>query len=229
MSANEYEFIAYTPSDAVTAHSTNNHLDNIYFNSKTTQTDLLMAYANVQKANFGKMVTMSFKHALAAINFSFKLKEGFTYSHTYKVTGIKWNNVYTEGTFAINGNTITPSVTGSLGETQTLPFTGTQFTINTAMESDFLFVIPQTLASASLIFTLEINGESQQIEKTVSNIQWESGNKYTYSILLDPFEISIQTTPWEKPQTEDIINENTYINFITIHRNQYIDINLVFK
>lgn len=27
----------------------------------------------------------------------------------------------------------------------------------------------------------------------------------------------------------DIINENTYTNLITIHRNQHIDINLVFK
>ena len=206
LSANEYHFSAYLPADAGTPRITNNQLYSIDFNCATQQTDLMMAYTTVPKADFGKTVEMSFKHALAAINFSFKLKEGFTYSHTYKVTGIKWNNVYTQGTFALNSNnTITSSVTGQLGETQTLPFTGTHFTVTTPMDSDFLFVIPQTLASASLTFILEIDGVRKEIVKSVSSIQWESGKRYTYTISIDPFEITVQTTPWEIHKGEIII------------------------
>lgn len=206
LSANQYDFSAYAQIGTGTPNISNNQLSSIDINCKISQVDLIMAYTTVPKADIGKKVVMDFKHALTAVNFSFKLKEGFSYLNTYKVTRIKWGNIYTQGRLILNpNNTIISSPTGSLGEMNAITtFTGTSFTTTTAMESDFQFVIPQTQTDATLTFMLDINGESKEIVKTVA-IDWEPGKRYTYSISFDPFEITIETTPWDVPDMKDII------------------------
>lgn len=169
--------------------------------------DLLMAAAsNHAYPNDGSTVRLHFNHALTAVNFVFKLKEGFSYVNTYKVTGVRWSNIYTQGRFTLNSdNTITPSTTGNTGATNTITaFTGTTFTATSVMESEFQFVIPQERTNATLTFTIEINGESKEITKNIA-VKWEAGRRYTYSITLDPFEITVETTPWEIPYMEEII------------------------
>ena len=165
LSANQYDFSAYAQIGTGTPNISNNQLSSIDINCKISQVDLIMAYTTVPKADIGKKVVMDFKHALTAVNFSFKLKEGFSYLNTYKVTRIKWGNIYTQGRLILNpNNTIISSPTGSLGEMNAITtFTGTSFTTTTAMESDFQFVIPQTQTDATLTFMLDINGESKEI------------------------------------------------------------------
>lgn len=207
-SANEYNFSAYLPEDAGTVHIGNNLLSSIDYDCNEQQIDLMMAYTTIAKENIGHIVHMPFKHALGAVKFVFKLKniEGYNYTNQYQAIDIRWGHVHTQGTFTLNSNnTITTLITGSLNETNKLSFTGSQITTSTTMTSESLFVIPQELDSASLIFNLKINGENEEVVKTITNIHWESGKIYTYNIIIDPFEITVETTPWEEPTTEDIV------------------------
>ena len=206
MNATQYEFYAYTTAqEGTTATMTNNQLSVSGIDSKNNPADLVMAYTPVTYENFRKVVNMNFKHALAMVHFSFKLKEGFNYTHTYRVTSVKWNNVYTQGQFTIDrNNTITSQPSGSLGETLAITtFTGSSFTTQSAMVSDDLLVNPQSSTTAQLVFTLEVNGKAETVTKTVS-IDWKPGTKYSYNVVIDPYEITVVTTPWEKPNIQDI-------------------------
>lgn len=206
ISADQYDFSAYTPVGAGTPNVVGNRLSSIYVDCNATQQDLVMAYTVVPKAEIGRTVMMNFNHPLSAINFSLALSGDFYYRQTYKIISVKWDKVYTEGTFVLNSdNTI--SVVRADTAKETVPiteFTGSTLSTSSKIESDYLFVIPQTKTDAVLRLVLEINGERKEIVKTVP-IAWESGRMYTYNVTIDPFEITIETTPWEIPETGDII------------------------
>ena len=206
LSADQYDFSAYTPVGAGVPNVIGNRLASIDVDCNATQQDLVMAYTIVPKAEIGRTVLMTFRHPLSAIKFSLALNGNFDYRQTYKIISVRWDNVYTEGTFTLNNdNTISTNHTGSAKETVPITeFSGSTLSTTSKVESDFLFVIPQTSKDAVLRLLLEINGERKEIVKVVP-IEWESGRKYTYNISIDPFEITIETTPWEVPETEDII------------------------
>ena len=206
LSAESYDFTAYSPEGAGTPNIVANQLTSVSYDCNAQQIDLMMAYTAVPKADIGKTVLMTFNHALAAVNFSFKLNPSFSYEHNYKVTSVQWSNVYTKGTFTLNANnTITASPSDEGAMNAITAFSGTSFTTTSAMECDYQFVIPQNNTNVSLVFKLDINGEIQTITKTIPNINWEAGNKYTYTVTLDPFEITVETTPWDVPTIEDIV------------------------
>lgn len=184
MNATQYEFYAYTPIEAGTPEVVDNHQWSVSgIDSKNNPVDLVMAYTQVPQVNFGQDVNLNFKHALAAVNFSFQLREGYTYTNTYDINNIRWNNVYTQGTFTMNRGTIRATPTGTLG-------TSNAVNVNTN-----LLVIPQT-TEATLAFSLNINDENKEITKNIS-IDWEPGHKYNYNIIIDPYEIVIEATEWE--------------------------------
>ena len=195
--ATQYEFYAYTPHTG-TATITNNQLSVSGIDLKNNPVDLVMAYTRITNKNFRKVVELNFKHALAIVKFSFKLKEGFSYFNTYRVTSIKWKNVHTQGQFAINRNdSITSHPLGSLGETITITtFKGDKISTSSAMVSDNLLVIPQSTTMAQLTFSLEINEKTEIINKTIP-VVWEPGAQYMYNVIIDPYEVTVETTPWE--------------------------------
>ena len=204
-----YRFYAVYPATVGVIYTTApNTLTIANYNVNThPDVDLLMAEVSSHVyPNDGATVKLNFKHALAAVKFAFRLNEDFSYTNTYKATAIQWSNVYTQGQFALNGSgDIHATATGILGIANAITtFTGTAFTAASAMESDYQFVIPQAQANATLTFTLDINGESREVVKTIP-VDWEVGKRYTYNITLDPFEITIETTPWEIPEIGDII------------------------
>lgn len=210
MAADSYVFSAYSPYGVGTPTVVNNLLTSLTFDSNAHPVDLMLAYTPVEKEDIGKTVVPTFNHALGAVNFTFKLKSGFNYVNTYRVTGVQLDNVYTSGLFALNnGNTITPSTTGTPGKTNTITsFTGGAFTISQAMTSDYLFVIPQQSAVATLRLTLDVNGESIELTKENFSINWTMGKKTTYNITLDPlqdFSITVVTTAWDTPVIPDIV------------------------
>ena len=206
LSADSYDFSAYSPEGAGTPNIVDNQLASVSYDCNEQQIDLMMAYTAVPKEKIGETVLMTFNHALAAVNFSFKLNPSFTYNHTYKVTSVQWGNVYTQGQFALNSNnTITASASDEGAMNAITAFKGTSVNTTSAMECDYQFVIPQNKTNVSLVFNLEINGESKTITKTVPSINWEAGNKYTYTVSLDPFEITVETTPWEVPTIDHIV------------------------
>ncbi len=206
VSADQYDFSAYTPVGAGTPNVIGNRLSSIDIDCNAIQQDLVMAYTVVPKTEIGRTVMMTFRHPLSVINFSLALNGNFDYRQTYKIISAKWDNVYTEGTFALNSdNTISTNHTGSAKETVPVTeFSGSTLSTSSNIESGYLFVIPQTVPDAVLRLVLEINGERKEIVKVVP-IEWELGRRYTYNISIDPFEITIETTPWEIPETEDII------------------------
>lgn len=206
LSANQYDFSAYTPAGAGTPNIVDNKLASIDIDCNTSQQDLVMAYTVVPKAEIGRPVLMTFRHPLSAINFSFTLNGNFDYIQTYKIISARWENVYTQGRFTLNSNnTITTSYLGAADKTIPITeFSSATLSASSRTESEHHFFIPQSKTDSVLKLTLEINGETKEIIKNVP-IAWEAGERYTYNITIDPFEISIETTPWDTPEIEDII------------------------
>ena len=206
LSADQYDFSAFTPADAGIPVIVENRLTSIDVDCSISQRDLVMAYTTVPKAKIGQAVLMNFNHALAAVNFSFKLKEGFSYSNSYKIVNVKWDNIHSQGRFTLNkDNTISAQLLGNADESiAPTGITGTTLSAASAIESEYLFVVPQSLSNASLIITIEINGVTSEISKSLA-VDWKAGQRYTYNVSIDPFEISVETTPWETPKVNDLI------------------------
>lgn len=205
MTADNYAFSAFSPSGVGTPTVSGNMLTSLAFDSKAHQVDLMMAYIGVPKADIGKTVVPVFNHALGAVNFTFRLKPGFNYVNTYRVTDIDFDNVYTSNSFALNAdNTITPGSPGGFGQSNSITqFTGEAFTAEQVMTSDYLFVIPQQSANAILRFTMDVNGEPVELVKENFSISWEMGKKTTYNITIDilqDFTITVETTAWDEPE-----------------------------
>ena len=206
VSADQYDFSAYSPVGVGTPKIINNRLSSIDVDCNAVQQDLVMAYTVVQNAEIGRPVQMTFRHPLSAVNFSIALNGNFAYTQVYKIISASWDKVYTEGAFVLNSNN-TISVDHAGNAKETIPvtgFSGSTLSTSSRIESDYLFVIPQSRTDAVLRLLLDINGEIKEILKNVS-ITWEAGDRYTYNVTIDPFEISIETTHWEIVKTDDII------------------------
>ena len=191
-----YDFTAYSPQGAGIPQVTNNQLISLDFDSKAKQVDLMMASATVGSEEFGKPVDLPFEHALAAVQFTFQLKEGFSYANTYTFDQIQVGNVYTQGTFALGDNSaISLTLTGNKGETNTIGL------------SEPMFVIPQA-GSAQFMIKIYCNDTPMEIHKNDVAIHWEAGKLYTYHLVIDPLQditITVETTDWERPTIDHIV------------------------
>lgn len=203
--ADSYVFSAYSPSGVGTPTVEGNMLQSIAVDTKIYQQDLMMAYTTVPKANFGRTVTPIFNHALGAINFTFSLAEGYTYTKPYKLISVQLENVYTQGTFTLNtDNTITPPAEPNDMASVAIPNIpeNATFTLAQPYVSDHLFVIPQK-GSVTLTVEIVVGGETKTLTQENFSIDWEMGKITTYNITINPFfYITVQTTGWDVLEPE---------------------------
>ena len=213
LTASHYDFSAYSPHGAGTPVVYENALTAIDFDSKAKQVDLMMARVTVGSEGFEQVVNLPFKHVLAAVSFTFQLKEGHNYVNTYKVTKVQLSSLFTQGRFTLNAdNSIAGTTKDDRGAANAVTsFTGSAFTTDATMVSDPLFVIPQK-GTAKLSVTLEINGKEVTLTPKDLTMDWEMGRLYNYQVVVDPLQditITVQTIPWDKPIIQDVIVSET--------------------
>ena len=209
LTATGYDFSACSPHDAGTPAVTDNDLTSITFDSYDNQVDLMMARTTVDPEDFKNDVKLTFSHALAAVSFTFLLKEGFNYVNTYKVTQVELSDLHTTGKFTLNADkTISAQTTGEPGTAKAITvFTGSTFTKTTSMVSDPLFVIPQT-GTAKVTISIQISNQSITLPAKDLTMDWQVGKRYNYQVAIDPLQgvtISVQTTPWTELEIQEIV------------------------
>ena len=167
-----YDFYAYSPyvSSATNGVTLNSGNKTITYNnssvSAVNQPDLMTAYAS---SSYVAAVPMTFQHRLCAV----RVVLASDWAEGYSVTGIKFGNIITSGTFNINAvNTANWTSYGSRGT----------YTRNDALES-CLMMVPQTMASNStLTVTLkDRQGTSHTLSATLTG-SWTAGKTITYTL-----------------------------------------------
>ena len=167
-----YDFYAYSPyvSSATNGVTLNSGNKTITYNnssvSAANQPDLMTAYAS---SSYVAAVPMTFQHRLCAV----RVVLASDWAEGYSVTGIKFGNIITSGTFNINAaNTADWTSYGSRGT----------YTRNDALES-CLMMVPQTMASNStLTVTLkDRQGTSHTLSATLTG-SWTAGKTVTYTL-----------------------------------------------
>ena len=167
-----YDFYAYSPyvSSATNGVTLNSGNKTITYNnssvSAANQPDLMTAYAS---SSYVAAVPMTFQHRLCAV----RVVLASDWAEGYSVTGIKFGNIITSGTFNINAaNTANWTSYGSRGT----------YTRNDALES-CLMMVPQTMATNStLTVTLkDRQGTSHTLSATLTG-SWTAGKTVTYTL-----------------------------------------------
>lgn len=185
----EYDFYAYAPhvensgDQGVTL--SNNHRTITYNPAGIDvgdQPDLMTA----RKATYAYigLVPLTFQHRLCAI----QIKTAGTWAAGYHVSGVKFTNVISSGTFDIDTDKdATWTSYGTVGNYEVSGFNeaATTAKVVTGPDDKWLMMVPQTLSSAKISITLtddDTETHSYTVVAPISAYTWTAGHTVTYTI-----------------------------------------------
>lgn len=202
-------------------------LSKLTFESYTPSTKDLVAaisdkISNVQ-ADQGK-VSLTFKHMLAQVGFTFNTKVGEGY--TLAISNIQIENAiktatgtYTTSAISWTGGSATEEGVASYSYTDIADLAN-----GTNTNSEFNLVIPQTVTGIKVTFTASISGvgidpaktREIEVELPAGTVEeWKAGYKYNYTTTINgenitdelkPIEFQVETIPvWENGAGSDFI------------------------
>lgn len=191
------QFFGY-PESCTLAKPTENGYPTLAFTigeKSEKQTDLVVASENMSKSTAtNNTVTLSFKHILTKINFSYKPDKGYDYTISeIKITGVKGKAaIYTYAANVTNG-----SWTGGEAESEGYVYTANPATTADAngyytLDSDnnSLMLLPQTLSGAQIsIKYVTTKGGATFFDDTKTieipaNSEWKIGMSVRYKLTL---------------------------------------------
>lgn len=213
----EYTFAAYAPENAVSVSGMNEHgyLTFEYTSNAVNQKDLLYA-AHTQngKNSENTPISLTFKHLLSIVQFTFK--SGFDESSKVTVKNIKVTGINTKATFT--GNAITQSGDENFGGSWAAAETTGEFSLNNLSEieaagsSDNIIVIPQSISTVSVTFDVDVtdtNGQSVMSKTELSatlptstTTSWVMGYKYNYVATIDPESVDLEYIEFKEAKVD---------------------------
>lgn len=184
----EYDFYAYAPQVTAAAEkgiTLSNDNRTITYDptgiAVGDQPDLMTA-RKATSAYVG-VVPLTFQHRLCAI----QIKAAGTWAADYHVSGVKFLNVISSGTFDIDTDKDDAwTSTGSKGDYEVSGFNqaAATGTVVTGPDDKWLMMVPQTLNGAKISITLTDNTDaySYTVTAPISEYTWTAGHTVTYTI-----------------------------------------------
>ena len=234
--SNHYRFIAFWPYDDCIAYdalspSSNANMLAIEYSTLVEHFDLMVAYATRYPITGGVgTVNMTFNHALAGVCFKVKFENGVTTEDF--VTEFYLQSLYPTGTLLYGFDDSDPDPKKDAEDIKWFVadaafdvdsklyhwiydglnnkiFTGN--TPSTIYDNDgLIYVIPQTVTSATTLnFKTNIGGSALHTAKlTDTNLTWEPGKIYTYTITIKGagISLSVDIADW------DVVDSNIDVN-----------------
>lgn len=155
-------------------------------NNVSDQLDLLVAASDEVGGDYGKVLPLSFRHALTAVRFvcGADMKSGTVRSITLK-------NIYGAGTYDMgNARWTTTGTRKDFGQTLEKAASGTEGEAITLPAQTFM-MIPQTLADGATLEVVFADTEGEhRLTGNIAGNQWEMGKTVTY-------KISTSSVNWE--------------------------------
>lgn len=212
-----YTFAAYAPENAVSAEELNDdgYLTFTYTSDQNNQNDLLYAaHTQTGKTDGNESITLTFKHLLSNVQFTFK--NGFDKTSEVNVSNIQVTGIATQATFT--GNTTTGTGDEKFGgdwgpATVNGPFTLTdQSQISAAGSSDGIVVIPQSVGTVSVTFDVDVkdqNGQTITSKEKISvelpnetTTTWAKGYRYNYVATITPESVDLEYIEFKEPTVD---------------------------
>ena len=212
-----YTFAAYAPENAVSAEELNDdgYLTFTYTSDQNNQNDLLYAaHTQTGKTDGNESITLTFKHLLSNVRFTFK--NGFDKTSEVNVSNIQVTGIATQATFT--GSTTTGAGDENFGgnwdtATEDGTFTLTnQSQISAAGSSDGIVVIPQSVGTVSVTFDVEVKDQNGQIIASKDKISvnlpnetttaWAKGYRYNYVATITPESVNLEYIEFEEPSVD---------------------------
>lgn len=216
----DYIFGAYADGqggkfDAVEFDATNSKLT--FTNYTPSTKDLVAAVSdkvqNVTAASQGA-VSLSFKHMLAQVGFTFNTQVGQEYTLAISDIQIEKAIKTATGTYTKSGDNNIVWNGSATGEGEaSYAYTNIADLANgtTNLNSEYNLVIPQTVSNIKVTFTASISGvgidpaKTRNIEvvlPTTTISTWTAGNKYNYTTTINAEDITDELKPIEFTVTE---------------------------
>lgn len=219
-----YRFRAFYPYDAAVLESASS-VDEIIINYKIAEhdSDLLVAFATrcpaIDPEGFSP-VKLTFKHALAALQFKIVFAENTPAGMTDRITDFWMRGLHPAEnlTYSHSGDRLTPTMSWSASyfdpETSYYTWTGSKEFGRTGevdpvviFDGDGLaFVIPQECSSSKgkteFFFKTEKGGSTIHTAE-LANITWEPGKIYTYTLYVNKSGINVNVSikDWDVKQS----------------------------
>lgn len=212
-----YTFAAYAPENAVSAEELNDdgYLTFTYTSDQNNQNDLLYAaHTQTGKTDGNESITLTFKHLLSNVQFTFK--NGFDKTSEVNVSNIQVTGIATQATFT--GNTTTGTGDEKFGgdwgpATVNGPFTLTdQSQISAAGSNDGIVVIPQSVGTVSVTFDVEVKDQNGQTIASKDKISvelpnettttWVKGYRYNYVATITPESVDLEYIEFKEPTVD---------------------------
>lgn len=213
-----YTFAAYAPQGAVSAEGLNDkgYLTFTYTSDQNNQNDLLYAaHSQEGKTETNEPITLTFKHLLSNVQFTFK--NGFDKTSEVNVSNIQVTGIVTQATFT--GNTTTGIGDENFGgnwdtATGNGTFTLTdQLQISAAGSNDGIVVIPQSVGTVSVTFDVEVKDQNGQTIASKDKISvelpnetttaWAKGYRYNYVATITPESVDLEYIEFEEPTVDE--------------------------
>lgn len=195
--------------------------------SFTAQGDLMYSGKQEQVTKSGNTLTypddvdMTFKHALAWLQFKVRVPSGATYTDVIDVTSIVVNGAYQTGTFTITNTGYdtagdpTPTGTwGSFGSATATTVPNSSYAAalpnnGTYADCGNVLLVPQaspTVSFTSFTINFTMNGKAYSFDYTPTSTALAQATKYVYNITFTLNEIIIdpEVTTWTDGGSKDI-------------------------
>ena len=209
----KYDFYAYAPQVTAAAEkgiTLSNDNRTITYNPAGIdvgdQPDLMTAYKATSA--YVDVVPLTFQHRLCAI----QIKTAGTWASGYRVSGVKFLNVISSGTFDVDTDKDANWTSyGSAGDYVVSGFNEAAATgiVVTGPDDKWLMMVPQTLSGAKISITLTDNTDtySYTVTAPISAYTWTAGHTVTYTISPTTIESMTVNSPEVNPVTYDTADQ----------------------
>ena len=191
----EYDFYCYAPrvngsGQGMTLSDYNRIISYDATNVEVGNQPDLMTARKVTSSYVGA-IPLTFQHRLCAI----QIKTSGTWTAGYHVSGVKFTNVISSGSFNIDSDKDDAWTSkGSPADYEVLGFTeaAATNTIITGSSDKWLMMVPQTLSNTKLYITLsDASSNSFTVVASINASTWRAGHTVTYTV--NPESISSMT------------------------------------
>ena len=191
----EYDFYCYAPrvngsGQGMTLSDYNRIISYDATNVEVGNQPDLMTARKVTSSYVGA-IPLTFQHRLCAI----QIKTSGTWTAGYHVSGVKFTNVISSGTFNIDSDKEEAWTSkGSPADYEVLGFTeaAATNTVITGSSDKWLMMVPQTLSNTKLYITLsDASSNSFTVVASINASTWRAGHTITYTV--NPESISSMT------------------------------------
>lgn len=151
-----------------------------------------------------------FKHALSQVKFSAKLKSASAEGEIIRAKGVQINGINSKGTLTILTDTwseLNTPVNYITGPSSPVELNNSAMTLIGNTAGNILMLLPQTGSSIKVYFAIEIQKggttTTQNIEVTISSINWSRNNIYHYQITIDNTSLNGAPIEFGEPIIEE--------------------------